>query len=251
VATVVPRKVPLSLFDHASIEFGKRAFNHSKSYYDSCHNNNAQNLTLRFSADFISKLKALVPRGCTKFECLLAHVWKKVTVARGLKENDFTQIRVAVNCRGRVNPAVPLNFFGNMVLWAFPKLRVIDLVTSSYEHVINEIREAIALVNDAYIKSFIDFGAATTKNDEVLVASCPAPGAVLSPDLEVDSWLGFSIHDLDFGYGKPCAFFTPNIPIEGLTVLASSCMERGAVEVHLALSKEHIDVLKKICYSIY
>ncbi|TKV91172.1 hypothetical protein SEVIR_9G077166v4 [Setaria viridis] len=60
------------------------------------------------------------------------HTWgKKIAAARDLKPEEFTQVRaVAVNCRSRASPAVPLDFFGNMVLWAFPWLQVTDLLNS-------------------------------------------------------------------------------------------------------------------------
>ncbi|KAJ4803346.1 HXXXD-type acyl-transferase family protein [Rhynchospora pubera] len=241
-AIVVPRKIPMTSFDHANIEFKKVEFD--------SHWNKAQNLTVHFSVDFISDLKALVPGGCTKFECLLSHLWKKITVARGLKETDFTEIRIAINCRGRVKPAVPLNFFGNMVLWAYPRLCVKDLLTLSYAQVVIVIRKAVAQVDDTYIKSFIDFGAIASEKGEQLSTTYVATGTSLSPHLEINSWLGFRFSDLDFGFGQPSAFFQPNEPIEGTIEFSPSCKERGGVDVFLALSEDRIDVFRQICYSI-
>ncbi|KAJ4803347.1 HXXXD-type acyl-transferase family protein [Rhynchospora pubera] len=247
-AICIPRKIPRTSFDHANIEFKKRVFN---SIFDSgTSRNKAQNFTLHFSMDFISKLMALVPGGCTKFEGLLSHLWKKITAARGVKETDFTEIKIAVNCRGRVKPAVPMNFFGNMVLWAYPRLCVKDLLTWSYAQVAMVIRKAVAQLDDTYIKSFIDFGAIASEKGEELSVTYPAPATSLSPHLEIDSWLGFRFSDLDFGYGPPSSFFQPNEPIEGSMEFSPSCKERGGVDVFLALSEDHIYVFRQICYSI-
>jgi hypothetical protein len=113
-------------------------------------------------------------------------VWKKVTVARGLKPDEFTQVRVAVNCRGRASPPVPMDFFGNMVLWAFPRLQVRDLLGGSYGRVVGAIRDAAARVDEEYIQSYVDFGGVADANGEELAASSTF-GKVLCPDIEVDS----------------------------------------------------------------
>ncbi|KAJ8619891.1 hypothetical protein MRB53_028420 [Persea americana] len=92
------------------------------------------------------------------FECLLAHLWKKVTIARELHLEDFTQLRVAVNGRLRMKPSVPMEFFGNLVLWAYPRLRVGDLVDGSHAFIAKAIHSAVARIDNAYFHSFIDFG---------------------------------------------------------------------------------------------
>jgi shikimate O-hydroxycinnamoyltransferase len=75
-----------------------------------------RNATIRFKAEFIAELKARVGFPCSTFQCLLAHVWKKIMAARGLNPEDFTKVRVAVNCKCRTNPPVSMDFFENMVL---------------------------------------------------------------------------------------------------------------------------------------
>ena len=65
---------------------------------------------------------------------------------------------MAVNCRGRANPPVSMNFFGNMVLWAFPRLLARDLMSSSYGSVVGAIRDAVARIGGEYVQSFVDFG---------------------------------------------------------------------------------------------
>jgi hypothetical protein len=72
-------------------------------------------VTVHFTDEFVADLKARVGVRCSTFQCLLAHVWKKITAARDLELEEFTQVRVAVNCRARASPAVPTDFFGNMV----------------------------------------------------------------------------------------------------------------------------------------
>ncbi|XBI06018.1 hypothetical protein VPH35_134086 [Triticum aestivum] len=245
-ATDNPRSPSLPAFDHGSIEF-KGEHNSSRSYRV-LPLDRIKNLAVHFPAEFIAQLKARVGAPCSTFQCLLAHAWKKVTAARDLAPDDFTQVRVAVNCRGRAKPPVPMDFFGNMVLWAFPRMRVRDLLSSSYPAVVSVIRDAVARVDEEYIQSFVDFGEA--KRDMKLASTAATPGMAFCPDLEVDSWLGFGFHNLDFGGGPPCAFLPPDLPIDGVMILVPSCAAKGGAHLFVALDNEHVQAFEQICYSI-
>ncbi len=55
-----------------------------------------------------------------------------------------------------------MDYFGNMVLWAFPRMRVRDLLSSSYATVVGVISDAVARIDERYILSFINFGEVAT-----------------------------------------------------------------------------------------
>ncbi|VAI49067.1 unnamed protein product [Triticum turgidum subsp. durum] len=241
--------VPTPAFDHRCTEFsGEEDGCRSSSYsHPTC---KIKNLTLRFTAQFVTELKARVGAPCSTFQCLLAHVWKKITAARRLKPDEFTQVRVAVDCRGRANHAVPPDFFGNMVLWAFPRLQVRDVLGWTYGGVVGAIRDAIGRVDAAYIQSFVDFGSLADVNREELAATAPTSGTMLCPDLEVDSSLGFRFHQIDLGHGPPSAFLMPDLPVEGLMTFVPSCSAKGGVDVHMAVAEGHVAALEHICYSL-
>ncbi|KAK1627412.1 hypothetical protein QYE76_001727 [Lolium multiflorum] len=246
--TVNPRSPPAPVFDHRNIEFkGEHSSSHS---YRVLPMDRIKNLGVHFPEEFVADLKSRVGARCSTFQCLLAHVWKKVTAARDLDPEDFTQVRVAVNCRGRAEPPVPMDFFGNMVLWAFPRMQVRDLLSSGYPAVVGAIREAVARVDDEYVQSFVDFGSGTQDGGQELAATAATPGTSFCPDLEVDSWLGFRFHDMDFGHGPPCAFLPPDLPIDGIMVFVPSCAAKGGVDLFIALDDEHVEAFEHICYSI-
>uniref|UniRef100_A0A453IYI4 Agmatine coumaroyltransferase n=1 Tax=Aegilops tauschii subsp. strangulata TaxID=200361 RepID=A0A453IYI4_AEGTS len=203
---------PTPVFDHRSREFTCG----DGDTYAVVPMDRIRNLTLHFTAEFVADLKARVGARCSRFQCLLAHVWKKITAARDQKPEEFTKVRVAVNCRGRADPPVPMDFFGNMVLWAFPRLQVRDVLNSSYGSVVGVIRDAVARIDDEYVQSLVDFGGVADTNGEELFATAATAGTMFCPDAEVDSWLGFRFHQLDFGTGAPSAFIPPDLPIEGL-----------------------------------
>lgn len=250
-AIAVPRDPPAPKFDHRNIEFrGEHSPSHS---YGVLPGDRIKNLVVHFPEEFIAGLKARVASvggRCSTFQCLLAHAWKKVTAARDLLPEEPTQIRVAVNCRGRAQPPVPMEYFGNMVLWAFPRMQAREVLSSSYAAVAGAIRDAVARVDAEYIQSFVDFGEVAERAGEELASTAARPGTAFCPDLEVDSWLGFRFHDLDFGHGPPCAFLPPDLPIEGLMIFVPSCSAKGGVDLFVALNDEHVDAFKQICYSM-
>ncbi|KAI3838521.1 hypothetical protein MKW92_046960 [Papaver armeniacum] len=256
LAVSQPRNPPNIEFDHASIEFKKTTVNPDTTPVFS----SIETLMITYSTEFIDNLKAKVNgENCnphqrySTFECLLSHTWKKMTQARGLDPEESTQVRVSVNGRARIKPAVPMEYFGNLVLWAYPTLKVKEVLQESHAYVSKAIHDEVIRVDSRYFKSFIDFGAATKIVDnegDDLEATAPEFGNTLCPNLEVDSWLRFQFHDLDFGGGSPCAMFPPNIPVEGLIILLPTCSEDGGVDVAISLLPEHVPSFKQISHSM-
>ncbi|KAL6880630.1 hypothetical protein ACP4OV_012195 [Aristida adscensionis] len=139
-AIFVPRRPPAVAFDHRNTEFRLRnTTSHHRSDYPVIPMDRIKNTSVHFPAEFIAGLKARAGasgRQCTAFQCLLAHVWKKATAARGVAPGELTRFRIAVDCRGRAaaTAGVPAaDFFGNMVLWAFPGMRAGDSSTSQLD----------------------------------------------------------------------------------------------------------------------
>ncbi|KAI3925744.1 hypothetical protein MKX01_003303 [Papaver californicum] len=250
LAVSQPRNPPIVEFDHASIEFKKTTVNPDTTPVFS----SIETLVINYSTEFINNLKAKVlGENCnphqrySTFECLLSHTWKKMTQARGLDPEVSTQVRVSVNGRPRIKPSVPMEYFGNFVLWAYPTLKVKELLQESYAYVSKVIHDEVIHVDSRYFKSFIDFGTAT---EDDLEATAPEFGNTLCPNLEVDSWLRFQFHELDFGGGSPCAVFPPNILVEGLIIFLPTCSEDGEVDVVISLLPEHVPLFKQISHSI-
>ncbi|KAM0842829.1 hypothetical protein ACQ4PT_058108 [Festuca glaucescens] len=248
--TAVPRRTPAPVFDHRSIEFKSGESGGCTSEgHDLVLTLRIKDLSVHFTAEFVAELKARVGGRCSTFQCLLAHVWKKITAVRGLQPDEFTQVRVAVDCRGRASPPVPTDFFGNMVLWAFPRLQVRDVLSWSYQSVVGAIQGAVSRINEEYIQSFVDFGTLADANGEELVATAAA-GTALCPDAEVDSWMGLRCHLLDFGTGPPSVVQPPDMPIEGLMVFVPSPTAKGGVDLFMGVAEDQMEAFKKICYSL-
>ncbi|KAG9139344.1 hypothetical protein Leryth_011339 [Lithospermum erythrorhizon] len=80
---------------------------------------------VRYTRDFLAKLKTIASsqvgeeRPYSTFESLLGLVWRTITKARGLDEDETTNVKISINDRMRLTPNKP-NYFGNLILWAFP-----------------------------------------------------------------------------------------------------------------------------------
>ncbi|KAL0390601.1 UNVERIFIED_CONTAM: Agmatine coumaroyltransferase-2 [Sesamum calycinum] len=174
---------------------------------------------VHYSKEFLSKLKARASsmNGTNKpfstFESLVAHLWRAITKARGLNGFETTQVRISVDGRYRLNPRVPNEYFGNLVLWAFAKAKV-------------------------------------KKEDLVPNAVADTKESILWPNLEVDSWLRFPFYDLDFGCGGPYIFMPSFSPTEGMIFLLPSFSGDGSIDVFIPLFQESLTTFKQICYSL-
>ncbi|CAN6439329.1 unnamed protein product [Victoria cruziana] len=208
-----------------------------------------------FPFQFLQQLKAKASahgaaKPYTTFESLTAHIWRSVTRVRRLRGSDTTQIRISVNGRTRMSsPKVPMDYFGNLVLWAFPRAKVADLLNKPLGHSARLIHDAIAGVNNDYFRSFIDYSNSETKM-KGLVPTADMNQKVLCPNLEVDSWLRFPFYDVDFGGGCPYIFTPSYFPEEGMIFIVPSIMGNGDIDAFIPLFQEDMNAFRSICYSL-
>ncbi|XP_016468556.1 agmatine hydroxycinnamoyltransferase 1 [Nicotiana tabacum] len=249
-----PRNPPLIEFNHVGAEFMSKSLN--KKEFIKLENSEKNIIVhkVHFTLEFLGKLKANASflNGKTKtystFESLVAHLWRVITKSRELDGSQNTQIRISVDGRRRVVPRVPDEFFGNIVLWAFPTSKVRDLVNEPLHYATKIIHDAITKVDDKYFKSFIDF--ANHKVTEDLIPTADMKKDTLCPNLEVDSWLRFPFYDLDFGTGCPFVFMPSYYPTEGMMFLVPSFIGDGSIDAFIPLYQENLPTFKKICYSL-
>ncbi|XP_020099133.1 agmatine coumaroyltransferase-2-like [Ananas comosus] len=248
----VPRQPPQLEFEHRGVEFK------SKKSRDSNTENPLKNEVVihkaHFTKEFLSKLKAMASAGrdqpYTTFQCMVAHLWRVVTKARGLNGCETTHVRIAVDGRRRMIPAVPDGYSGNLVLWAFPRANVRELMKRPLQYAADLIRTEVAKVEDSYFKSFIDFSSSGAAEEEGLMPTADADEMVLCPNLEVDSWTRFPFYDLDFGGGSPYYFVPSYLPVEGLLILLPSFIGDGSIDAFVPLFHHNLDSFKLCCYSM-
>ncbi|XP_011090111.1 agmatine hydroxycinnamoyltransferase 1-like [Sesamum indicum] len=248
-----PRNPPKFEFEHRGVEYITKNLEKVFPIID----NNVEDIVVHkvhYSKEFLSKLKARASsmNGTNKpfstFESLVAHLWRAITKARGLNGFETTQVRIPVDGRYRLNPRVPNEYFGNLVLWAFAGAKVDNLLREPLSYAAKLLHEAVMKVDDSYFKSFIDFANYKVKEEDLVPSAMPdTKESILWPNLEVASWLRFPCYDLDFGGGGPY-IFTPSSPIEGMIFLLPSFTRDGSIDVLVPLFRENLTTFKQICY---
>lgn len=223
-SSFAPRDMPRVEFEHRGVEFKP----YEKHTADEAVEEEEEVVIqkVHFSQEFVSRLKsqasAGAPRPYSTLQCVVAHLWRCVTTARGLEEGQRTSVCIAVDGRARMSPPVPDGYTGNVVLWARPSARAGELVSRPLQHAVALISREVARTNDAYFKSFIDFSTSGAVEKERLAPAADPAETVLSPDIEVDSWLRIPFYDLDFGGGRPFFFMPSYLPVEW-RACSSSC----------------------------
>ncbi|XP_044969042.1 putrescine hydroxycinnamoyltransferase 3-like [Hordeum vulgare subsp. vulgare] len=207
-----------------------------------------------FTKDWIARLRASASEGrgrpFSRFQSILAHLWRATTRARGLRHNETSKIRLSVDGRDRLG--VPAEYAGNLVLWAFPQATAGDLLNRPLKYAAQTIHDEVARVADAeYFRSFVDFTSSGVIEEEGLAPSAALNlREVLCPDLEVHSWLTFPFYDLDFGTGTPSYIMPSYFPFEGLIFLMPSYIGDGSVDAFVPVFQHNLEAFKQCVYSI-
>ncbi|XP_019181696.1 PREDICTED: agmatine coumaroyltransferase-2-like [Ipomoea nil] len=248
-----PRNPPRIEYDHVGAEYMHKQIKKD----DATILDDIMVHKVHFTLEFLAKLKAKASamngdaKPYSTFESLAAHLWRTITKARNLGGFETTHIRIAVDGRARLNPKVPSEYFGNLVLWAFPTTKVKDLLREPLPYAAKLIHDAVSKVNNNYFRSFIDFAnSKVIVEEDGLVPTADVDKLILCPNLEVDSLLRFPFYDLDFGTGCPYIFMPTFLPVEGLMFFLPSFIGDGSIDAFIALFEDNLATFKQICYSL-
>ncbi|XP_058737757.1 spermidine hydroxycinnamoyl transferase-like [Vicia villosa] len=221
-------------------------------------NSNTNNLyattTLKLTKNQVNKLKNKV-RGYTSFEVICGYLWRCVCKVRfDGNWNQPTRLTTLVNCRNRLNPPLPKNYFGNAT---FPTVTNVcsfdDVVHEPLRYVVGRVREAIEKMNDEYVRSALDY--VENQKDMSLLRDrfynfARRNGQLGGdPNLYVVGWTNFGFHESDFGWGKPDSLVTGIVDSGGIgkAFVLDDANGDGFV-VTICLQPLHIEALKKLFY---
>ncbi|XP_027063125.1 agmatine coumaroyltransferase-2-like [Coffea arabica] len=250
-----PRDPPCIEFEHRGVEFKNPKLEQFHPLLDEDVDGVAVD-QFHFSLGFLAKLKAKASsrngndKSYSTFESLVAHLWKAVTKARGLSAYQTTSVRISVNGRMRMDPRIPNEYFGNLVLWALPTAKVKDLLREPVPYGAKLIHDTVANVNDNYFRSFIDFASHKVKEENLVPVVDMGQSVIECPNLDVSSWLRFPFYDLDLGGGSPYVFMPSYYPLEGTILLLPSFIGDGSIDAVIALFEDHLAAFKLICYEL-
>jgi shikimate O-hydroxycinnamoyltransferase len=245
-----PRSSPRVEYDHRNREY----YLPSPSEKQHGHGEGVENIVIHkahFTKDFVAGLRGKASEGrrrpFSRFETILAHLWRSMARARGLGPDETSTIRLSVDGRHRLG--LPAEYFGNLVLWAFPTATVADLLGQPLKHAAQVIHDEVARVDGGYFRSFIDFASSGPAEREGLAPSAVLKD-VLCPNVEVDSWLTFPFYELDFGTGTPTYFMPSYFTTEGMLFLVPSYIGDGSVDAFVPVFQHNLEAFKECCYSM-
>ncbi|EFJ17643.1 BAHD family acyltransferase, clade V [Selaginella moellendorffii] len=163
--------------------------------------------SIAFDEKKLSSLKEAILREgvldkCSSFEAFTALVWRCRTMATSSDRLSSRQTKLlfAVDARNRLSPALPRGYVGNGILLTCALTSVEDLLQGSLSHAIELIRAAIAKIDNAYLRSVIDFFEQTRLRPS------------LESTLVITTWSRLAFHTTDFGWGTPLFTAPASLP---------------------------------------
>ncbi|QHO33683.1 hypothetical protein HN51_027351 [Arachis hypogaea] len=183
----------------------------------------------------------------TRFEAIGAHLWRCACKARELHKNQPTVFKTVVDIRKKMNPPLPQNYFGNALAGTVsPTCYVGEIVAKPLSYAAKNIREAVKMINDEYIRSQIDFYAGEEHMDRIRVpylekgehrADILFSG---NPNLRVTSWMGMPVYEADFGWGRLVHFGQGALSPFDVGFVALSPDMDGSILVFMHFQEAHM-----------
>eukprot|EP00250_Pteridium_aquilinum_P016724 c23256_g1_i1 orf=36-1838(+) len=147
----------------------------------------------------IARGKSTFKGGCTRFEALCAHLWRRVVASRCLKGNTMVGLVIMIDVRSRVEPIIPKEYVGNAILARTIIATASEILGEPFYETIARIRCTINKITNLAIKREIAWSEGITRHQ----LAHWGHGFVC---LNVVSSPRFPIFDVDFGWHPPsCA----------------------------------------------
>ncbi|KAG6518332.1 phenolic glucoside malonyltransferase 2-like [Zingiber officinale] len=190
--------------------------------------------TVTLKSDDIRKLKEAVSSEANSFRCstilvVYAYAWVCLVKARAYDEDKTVHFAFPGNCRERLQPPLPAEYFGNCVGGYFAEAKAGDLAGE------DGFQTAARIIGEAIER----FKAGPVKDAEKWPEKYQEIG--LQQPLSVAGSPRFKVYDVDFGWGRPAKVDMPSITWVGAISVSESRDEQGAVEIGLVLSKPEME----------
>lgn len=187
-----------------------------------------------FGSQEITSLKNLLAsdlRSYTKTEIIIACLWHCRTTALNFSPEDEVYLLFAVNIRGKLNPPLPIGFYGNACVGAYAVTTAGKLCQEPLANTLKLVRTAKANVTDEFIRSTID--------DSVKPRT---PFSNIARTYVVSDISRLGVQDFDFGRGR-AAYGNTTWGAPPASFLLSGTNEKG--EKGIAVTVELPQVVMK------
>ncbi|CAH8352071.1 unnamed protein product [Eruca vesicaria subsp. sativa] len=190
-----------------------------------------------------SRVNSTVPSDGSKkpfstFQSLTSHIWRHVTLARGLKPEDITVFTVFADCRKRVDPPMPEEYFGNMIQAVFTGTAAGLLAAHGPEFGASVVQKAIVAHDARVVDARNEEWEKSPKIFQFKDAgvNCVAVGS--SPR--------FRVYEVDFGWGKPETVRSgSNNRFNGMMYLYPGKAGGVSIDVEITLEAHVMEKLEK------
>ncbi|CAB4303530.1 unnamed protein product [Prunus armeniaca] len=184
----------------------------------------------------------------TSFEMLAGHIWRCVCMARKLPDDQEAKLLVPTDGRSRLQPPLPLGFFGNVTFRTSEIAAAGDLQSKPTWYAASCVHNALVQMHNDYLLSVIDYIELHAPSQAETVNGISLIGR---PFLRINSWIRLPIHDADFGWGRPI-FMGPGRPFtfDGKALLLPSATNDGSLSLVISLQSEHMKSFSKLLYDI-
>lgn len=171
------------------------------------------------------------------YEVATGHIWRCVCMARGLPADQESKLHIPVDGRRRLQPPLPLGYFGNVIFTAAPIASCGELVSNPLKFAVGKVHEAIARLDDEYLRSSVDY----------LEVRAYGSHDFKCPNLGIISWAQLPLYYADFGWGKPDYVGPGAAPNEGKSYILPSPKDGGLMYA-VTLLKQHMNMFEKLLY---
>ncbi|XP_014517353.1 benzyl alcohol O-benzoyltransferase-like [Vigna radiata var. radiata] len=158
---------------------------------------NQHDMVLRsffFGPSEIAAIRGLVPphlKHCTTFDLIAACFWRCRTKALQIKADEDVRMMVIVNARGRLNPPLPVGYYGNAIAYPAAVTSAGKLCGNPVGYAVELIKKLKAEVTEEYMHSVADLMVIKDRCTITSVRSC------IISDLT-----RLKLREADFGWGE-------------------------------------------------
>eukprot|EP01018_Ginkgo_biloba_P000765 Gb_31628 [translate_table: standard] len=207
--------------------------------------------TFHFTSDMFHSLKRLaMGRGVegaasNTFSAFSSHMWKCIMKAKGVAEEETVYFLFPVNCRSRINPALPPAFFGNCVHLAVAQARAGKLFSERISYGAALIAEAMNSVRDKTIKDFIKTAEGRGNSMDQTASALLNNGHLIVMTYSTS----FSVYNIDFGWGRPAHVKSVRPALSSGLVVAMEGRDGGRnIDASIALPSDQMQRLQSILF---
>ncbi|XP_044981758.1 hydroxycinnamoyltransferase 1-like [Hordeum vulgare subsp. vulgare] len=204
----------------------------------------------KLTSNDIGRLRSQLPKGhdlprFSTYTLISAHVWRCVSLARGLPSEQPTKLYCAIDGRKRLNPPLPEGFLGNVLFTATPIVEA-GKVVGGLADAAKIIQRELDRMDDDYCRSALDY----LELQPDLSPLVRGAHTYRCPNLGITSWVNLPVHNADFGWGRPVFMGPGGVAFEGLAYILPSVHNDGSLSIAISLQVDHMKNFRKLIFQL-